>query len=112
METAPVGPEEEISMSRKMLRVLAILALVTLTATGAAQASGRTFSNEETSGFATAWDWIAGWFRVLPGMPPVQSNAGPEMDPNGAQTKEGSQMDPDGRPHLNAGSQMDPDGHT
>jgi hypothetical protein len=95
MEAAPVGPEEEFSMSRKMLRVLAILTLVTLTATGAAHATGR--PNEETSGLAATWERIAGWLRSVPGLPGMLGKAGSQMDPNGLTSDEGSQMDPDGR---------------
>jgi hypothetical protein len=109
METAPVGPEEEISMSRKMLRVLAILALVTLTATGAAQASGRTFSNEETSGLTATWERIVGWLRSVPGLPGILGKEGSSMDPNGTTIKAGSQMDPNGLT-SDEGSQMDPNG--
>jgi hypothetical protein len=103
-----VGPEEEISMSRKMLRVLAILTLV-MTATGAAHASGRTFSNEETSGFAIAWEWIAGWFRSVPVPSRMLSKEGSSMDPNGTAIKAGSQMDPNGGT-TNEGPAMDPNG--
>ena len=95
-------------MSRKMLRVLAILALVTLTATGAAHASGR--PTEETSGLAATWERIAGWLRSMPGLSGMLGKEGSQMDPNGGPTtKAGSQMDPNGLT-SDEGSQMDPDG--
>lgn len=89
-----MGPEEEFSMSRKMLRVLAILALVTLTATGAAHASGR--ANEETSGLAATWERIAGWLRSVPGLSGMLGKEGSQMDPDGMTTDEGPAMDPNG----------------
>src|ERR671919_3048147 len=108
MEVAVAGREEEISMSRKMLRVLTILALASLTVTGAAPASGRSLS--EPAGLSAAWEWLAGWLREVPGLSVMWGeegsqmdpnggtpmNAGPEMDPNGMSTDEGPAMDPNG----------------
>jgi hypothetical protein len=107
MAAVPVGPEEEFSMSRKMLRALSILALVTLTVTGAAHASGR--PSEETSGLAATWERIAGWLRSVPGLSGMLGKAGSSMDTNGTQLKAGSQMDPNGLT-SDEGSQMDPNG--
>src|SRR4051794_37350139 len=89
-------------MSRKMLRVLAVLALVTLTATGSAHAAGRTLSRGETSVLAAAWQGIMGWFHDLPGL----------MDPNGLKTDEGSSMDPNGGTKTQARGPLDPRGST
>jgi hypothetical protein len=78
MKAAPAGREEEILMSRKMLRVLAVLSLVTLSA-ATVHASGRSLSSPGESAFTSAWEWIARWFQ-----------------PNGTKTDAGSQMDPNG----------------
>ena len=95
-------------MSRKMLRVLAILALATLTVTGAAHASGRSLS--EPAGLSAAWEWLAGWLREVPGLSVMWGEAGPEMDPNGGvPTNSGSQMDPNGM-STDEGGIMDPNG--
>jgi hypothetical protein len=112
MAAALVGREEETPMSRKMLRVFAVLVLAILTANGAAHASGRNISGGETPVLAAAWEWIAGWLRSMPGLSMMRT-AGPEMDPNGLKTDEGSSMDPNGGIVLpDEGSSMDPNGHT
>jgi hypothetical protein len=92
-------------MSRKMIRVVVALALVTLTATGSAHAAGRSLG-VETSSLSAAWEWIAGWFRAVPEMSALIGQEGSSMDPNGGtgtnavnpgDPDEGSQMDPNGR---------------
>lgn len=99
-------------MSRKMFRVVVILALVALTSR-AAQAmplAGWNVAGGETLGFSAVWEWAAGWFRSVhvPGLSVMWGNAGPEMDPNGGthpnggspitpNTDEGPSMDPNGR---------------
>jgi hypothetical protein len=82
MTAAPVGREEEIFMSRKMLRVLAVLSLVTLSA-ATVHASGRSLSSPGESAFTSAWEWIAGWFHNVPGLAAVWGEEGSQMDPNG-----------------------------
>jgi hypothetical protein len=109
MEAAQVGLEEEVLMPHKMLRVLAVLVLVTLTATGAAQAAGRTFSHDETSGFAATWDWVAGWLRSVPVLSGMLGKEGSQMDPNGGPIKAGSSTDINS-PTPDEGSSMDPNG--
>lgn len=108
-------------MSRKMLRVLAVLSLVTLTAT-TVHASGRSLTSGEP-GLKAAWEWIAGWFHGVPGLSAVwgeegsqmdpnggvKADAGSQMDPNGAKTDEGSSMDPNGM-RTDEGPGMDPNG--
>ena len=94
-------------MYRKTLRTLAVVALVALTTTSAAHASGRSFSGLEASDFSRVWERIAGWLGSLTGQPDGRHEA---------VTKAGSQMDPNGQPPTNAGtssdegSQMDPNG--
>jgi hypothetical protein len=94
-------------MSRKMLRVLAILALATLTVTGAAHASGRSLS--EPAGLSAAWEWLAGWFHEVPGLSVMWGEAGSQMDPNGMSADEGPAMDPNGL-RTDEGGIMDPNG--
>ena len=107
MEVAVAGREEEIPMSRKMLRVLTILALATLTVTGAAHASGRSLS--EPAGLSAAWEWLAGWLREVPGLSVMWGEEGSSMDPNGTVTNEGGIMDPNGM-STDEGPAMDPNG--
>jgi len=95
-------------MYRKTLRTLAVVALVALTTTSAAHASGRSFSGLEISDFSKVWERIAGWLGSLTGQPEVRheavTKAGSSMDPNGGQpnTNAGTSSD--------AGSSMDPNG--
>jgi hypothetical protein len=81
MAAAPAGREEEILMSRKMLRVLAVLSLVTLSA-ATVHASGRSFSRSE-AGLTPAWEWIAGWLHDVTGLSVMWGEEGSQMDPNG-----------------------------
>lgn len=80
-------------MSRKIRSLAAILAIVLLGATGAAQAWAPPVrpgpvSHEEGSVFAALWDWL------------VSLAGGPELRDEGeadtAQRKSGCGMDPDG----------------
>jgi hypothetical protein len=94
-------------MYRKALRTLAAVALVALTTTSAAHASGRSFSGLETGDFSKVWERIAAWLGSLTGQPDGQREA---------VTQAGSSMDPNGQPPTNAGtssdagSSMDPNG--
>jgi hypothetical protein len=94
-------------MYRKAIRTLAVVALVTLTTTSAAHASGRSFSGLEISDFSKIWERMAAWLGSLAGQPAGRHEA---------VTKEGSSMDPNGQSNTNAGtssdagSQMDPNG--
>jgi hypothetical protein len=90
-----------------MLRVLAVLALATLTVTGAAHASGRILS--EPTGLSAAWEWLAGWLREVPGLSVIWGEEGSQMDPNGNGTNEGGIMDPNGM-STDEGGIMDPNG--
>lgn len=104
-----MGREEEFPMSSKMCRVLTVVAVVSLSTVGAAQASGRRVASTETSFFAATWEWIAGWFRSVPGgWSVIWSEAGPEMDPNGG-PHTGSPVAPNA-PTSDEGSSMDPNG--
>jgi hypothetical protein len=96
-------------MSKMPLRIVAILALATLTATGAAQASGRRFAGGEPSAVTAAWESVAGWFHSVLSLVAPSSDEGSSMDPNGRKTQAGS---PAGSAGLNSdeGSSMDPDG--
>jgi hypothetical protein len=107
MEAAPAGREEEILMSRKMLRVLAVLSLVTLSA-ATVHASRRSLSSGE-SAVMSAWEWIAGWFHDGTGLSAVWGEEGSQMDPNGLRTDEGPGMDPNGL-KTDEGRAMDPNG--
>jgi hypothetical protein len=107
MEAAVAGREEENPMSRPMLRVLAVLALATLTVTGAAHASGRSLS--EPAGLSAAWEWLGGWLREAPGLSAMWGEEGGQMDPNGGvPPNAGSQMDPS--MSTDEGGIMDPNG--
>jgi len=109
MVTAAVGREEDFPMSRKMCRLLTVVALLVLTATAAAQAAGHSVPRTQTRAVTAAWERIAGWFRSLPGLSVTGSGAGLDLktatppnagDPpptNGATSDEGSSMDPNGR---------------
>jgi hypothetical protein len=91
--------EEEISMSRKMLRVVLALAL-TLTTLGAAQASGFNSSRDEAAGLAAVWESVASWLRGVPALTALWEKDGSSMDPNGDSTSnadDGPAMDPNGR---------------
>jgi hypothetical protein len=108
MVTAAVGREEDFPMSRKMCRLLTVVALLALTATAAAQAAGGSLPRAQTPA-AAAWERIVGWFHSLPGLSQTGSGAGiglksatpPDAgnppSTNGPSSDEGSQMDPNGR---------------
>jgi len=94
-------------MSRKLLRVLAVLSLVTLS-TATVHASGRSLTSGE-SAVMSVWEWIAGWLHDGTGLSAVWGEEGSSMDPNGTKTDAGNQMEPSGL-KTDEGSQMDPNG--
>jgi len=93
-------------MSRKMLRVLAVLSLVTLSAS-TVHASGRSFAGSR-AGLTSAWEWIAGWLKDMPGLSAIWGEEGSSMDPNGTKTNAGPE-DPNGL-RTDEGGAMDPNG--
>jgi hypothetical protein len=100
MTAAAVGREEEILMSHKFLRIVAVVILATLTAAGAAQASGRRVSAAPRAGVVATWAQVAGWLHALPGvvLRSLQALAPSAGQPGANQPTpdEGSQMDPNG----------------
>jgi hypothetical protein len=95
---------EETRMSRTVRSIFALLVLIFLLGTGAAQAlpSSNGPGPERVSGtLAAIWDWLASVFEVKSGVSPVfeasNGNSVPNPHkPTGSQTDFGGFIDPNG----------------
>jgi hypothetical protein len=99
-------------MSRKMLRVLAILALALVTFAGSGNAAALRAHAPDNAGLTAIWDSIGAWVRALqiPGLSAIWGGEGSQMDPNGTNPTGNSTTDPGDSTNSDEGSQMDPDG--
>ncbi|HEY0514073.1 MAG TPA: hypothetical protein VGH73_19350, partial [Thermoanaerobaculia bacterium] len=116
----------------RAIRSLALALALLVLASGAVHARPVAVHPSPTGFLDALWQWAASCFPAWtkeggmmdpngaprsPATSSATSDEGGTMDPNGYKTKAGSDLDPNGRPHLlappsttDAGGMMDPDG--